>query len=89
MTVGRRLAQVGAPIAAVVLIAGLRDLASNSSSASRTGPRPRPRRGHTHSHTDADGDRAADGRTHAEHRLRPPPDRCHRTDTGPRTRTAR
>ena len=61
VTVGRRLAQVGAPIAAVVLIAGCATVASNSSlSEPNAAAAAEAAAGHTH--TDATATESADGR---------------------------
>jgi hypothetical protein len=65
VTVGRRLAQVGAPIAAVVLIAGCATVASNSSlSEPNEAAAAEAAAGHTH--TDATATESADGHTHTD-----------------------
>jgi hypothetical protein len=63
VTVGRRLAQVGAPIAAVVLIAGCATIASNSSLSE---PHSTAAAAEGHTHTDAAATEAADGHTHTD-----------------------
>ena len=60
VTVGRRLAQVGIPLAALVLIGGCAGLATNSALGSP--PAEGPRR---HTHTDAAA-ASADGHTHSD-----------------------
>jgi len=60
VTVGRRLAQVGIPLAAVVLIAGCAGLATNSALGN---PPPEGSAAHTHAET---ATASADGHTHSD-----------------------